>query len=64
MNVELEFWKQHILSHIYTHIIRVLNFFRRSTLPLCLGWKANMLSLVGCSVYIQASSVAIPSYVM
>ncbi|XP_050259191.1 uncharacterized protein LOC126704213 [Quercus robur] len=28
------------------------------------GWKANMLSLAGCSVLIQASSATIPSYVM
>ena len=28
------------------------------------GWKANMLSLAGRSVLIQASSAAIPSYVM
>ena len=28
------------------------------------GWKANMLSLTGCTVLIQASSAAIPAYVM
>ena len=28
------------------------------------GWKANMLSLAGCTVLIQASSATIPSYVM
>ena len=28
------------------------------------GWKANMLSLAGRSVLIQASSAAIPSYIM
>ena len=28
------------------------------------GWKANMLSLAGRSILIQASLVAIPSYVM
>ena len=28
------------------------------------GWKANLLSLAGRAVLIQASSAAIPSYVM
>ena len=28
------------------------------------GWKVSMLSLAGCQVLIQASSVAIPTYVM
>ena len=29
-----------------------------------LGWKVSMLSLADCQVLIQASSVAIPAYVM
>lgn len=40
------------------------NFILERVKQKLVGWKANMLSLVGRTVLIQASSAAIPSYIM